>query len=66
MNFQIVFGRSFNSFFQRLVREQLSNRYTFKEAYYSFAHRELRIIATDEQGKEHRYAWIDGELISCL
>jgi hypothetical protein len=41
--------------YRGLVKEQLGEGYTFSRAYTAFENGELRIIATDENGNEHRY-----------
>jgi hypothetical protein len=48
--------------YRKLVKEQLGEGYTFKKAYNAFESGELRIIATDAGGHEHRYILIDGRL----
>jgi hypothetical protein len=48
--------------YRELVKEQLGNGYTFSKAYNAFENGELRIIATDENGWEHRYILKDGQL----
>lgn len=48
--------------YQKLIKEQLGENFTFKKAYNAFENGELRIIATDEQGYEHRYILVDGQL----
>ena len=45
------------------VKEQLGDGYTFAKAYNAFENGELRIIATDDRGYEHRYTLINGRLI---
>lgn len=44
------------------VKEQLGDGYTFVKAYNAFENGELRIIAMDERGFEHRYILVDGKL----
>jgi len=48
--------------FVKMVKEQLGEKHTFKKAYNAFESGELRIITTDEQGREHRYILTDGRL----
>jgi hypothetical protein len=45
-----------------MVKEQLGNGYTFVKAYNAFENGEVRIIAKDTSGREHRYILIDGRL----
>ncbi|MDR3349315.1 MAG: hypothetical protein LBO03_06895 [Acidaminococcales bacterium] len=47
---------------RKLVKEQLGEGFTFKKAYNAFENGELRIIATDAYGREHRYLLVDGKL----
>ena len=48
--------------YRQMIKEQLGEGFTFKKAYNAFENGELRIIATDERGHEHRYILIDGRL----
>jgi hypothetical protein len=48
--------------YRNMITEQLGEGYTFVKAYTAFENGELRIIAKDEQGHEHRYILIDGRL----
>ncbi|GHU53737.1 hypothetical protein FACS1894132_06760 [Clostridia bacterium] len=48
--------------YREMIKEQLGNGYTFTKAYNAFENGELRIIAEDESGWEHRYILIDGQL----
>ncbi len=48
--------------YRQVIKEQLGEGFTFKKAYNAFENGELRIIATDERGYEHRYILIDGRL----
>lgn len=48
--------------YQKLVKEQLGDGFTFVKAYNAFENGELRIIAKDERGCEHRYILQDGRL----
>ncbi len=48
--------------YRKMVKEQLGEGFSFKKAYNAFENGELRIIATDERGCEHRYILIDGRL----
>ena len=45
------------------ISEQFGDGYTFVRAYNAFENGELRIIAKDAQGFEHRYILVDGKLI---
>jgi hypothetical protein len=53
----------FNNDFRELINEQLGENYKFLKAYHGFEDNELRIIAQDENGWEHRYIIIDGRLV---
>ena len=48
--------------YRKLIDEQLGDGYTFVKVYNAFENGELRIIAKDAQGCEHRYILVDGEL----
>ena len=48
--------------YRELVKEQLGDGFTFVKTYNAFENGELRIIAKDERGCEHRYILIDGRL----
>ena len=48
--------------YREMVKEQLGNGYSFKKAYNAAENGELRIIATDENDREHRYIIKDGKL----
>jgi hypothetical protein len=48
--------------YRQTLKEQLGESFTFKKAYNAFENGELRIIATDERGFEHRYILVDGKL----
>lgn len=48
--------------YRQMIKEQLGEGFAFKKAYNAFENGELRIIATDERGYEHRYILIDGRL----
>jgi hypothetical protein len=48
--------------FRTLIREQLGGGYSFVKAYNAFENGELRIIAKDADGREHRYILVDGRL----
>jgi hypothetical protein len=48
--------------YREMVKEQLGDGYTFTKAYNAFENGELRIIAKDERGFEHRYILVDGKL----
>jgi hypothetical protein len=48
--------------YQKLINDQLGNEFTFIKAYNAFENGELRIIAKDPQGYEHRYILVDGKL----
>lgn len=48
--------------YQKLIKEQLGESFTFKKVYNAFENGELRIIATDEQGYEYRYILLNGKL----
>jgi hypothetical protein len=48
--------------YRKMIKEQLGEGYTFVKAYNAFENGELRIIAKDERGFEHRYILIDGQL----
>jgi hypothetical protein len=48
--------------YREMVKEQLGERFTFVKAYNAFENGELRIIAKDEGGCEHRYIIKDGRL----
>jgi hypothetical protein len=45
--------------YRKLVGEQLGDGYAFVKAYNAFENGELRIIAKDTQGREHRYILVD-------
>jgi hypothetical protein len=47
---------------RKLVKEQLGESFAFKKAYNAFENGELRIIAEDKDGREHRYILVDGKL----
>ncbi|MDR1002939.1 MAG: hypothetical protein LBL82_06705 [Oscillospiraceae bacterium] len=49
--------------YRKIIKEQLGEGYTFVKAYNAFENGELRIIAKDERGFEHRYILIDGKLV---
>lgn len=44
--------------YRQMIKEQLGEGFAFKKAYNAFENGELRIIATDERGYEHRYILI--------
>lgn len=48
--------------YRKLISEQLGDGYTFVKAYNAFENGELRIIAKDALGCEHRYILVDGKL----
>ena len=48
--------------YRQTVKEQLGEGFTFTKAYNAFENGELRIIAKDERGFEHRYILADGQL----
>lgn len=48
--------------YRQMIKEQLGDGYVFVKTYNAFENGELRIIAKDEQGCEHRYILIDGRL----
>ena len=48
--------------YRKLINEQLGDGYTFVKVYNAFENGELRIIAKDAQGCEHRYILTDGKL----
>jgi hypothetical protein len=48
--------------YRQMIKAQLGGGYTFVKAYTAFENGELRIIAKDERGYEHRYILIDGRL----
>lgn len=52
--------------YRKIVKEKLGECSTFTKAYNAFENGELRIIAKDERGFEHRYILIDGKLIEKL
>jgi hypothetical protein len=45
-----------------MIKEQLGDGYAFVKAYNAFENGELRIIAKDGSGFEHRYILKDGRL----
>jgi hypothetical protein len=57
-------GRRTNAMndYREMVKEQLGEGYTFLKAYNAFENSELRIIAKDSDGREHRYILTDGRL----
>lgn len=59
MNFNINFGRHFNDYFQKIVKEHLGDGYTVVKAYYDC---ELRLIVADKQGMQQSFSLIDGQL----
>lgn len=65
-NLGVVFGedeiRLLPSSINDMVKEQLGDGYTFSKAYNAFENGELRIIAEDADGHEHRYILVDGKL----
>ena len=48
--------------YRRMIREQLGEGWRFIKAYNAFENGEMRIIAADETGREHRYILVDGKL----
>lgn len=48
--------------YQALIQTQLGTGYTFLKAYSAFENNELRIIAKDPNGYEHRYILTDDRL----
>jgi hypothetical protein len=48
--------------YRKLVKEQLGEGFTFKKTYNAFENGELRIVAEDVNGHEHRYILVDGKL----
>jgi hypothetical protein len=48
--------------YHEMVKAQLGDGYAFKKAYTAFENGEVRIIAADADGREHRYIIIDGRL----
>jgi hypothetical protein len=48
--------------YRELIKTQLGDGFTFVKAYNAFENGELRIIAKDENDREHRYILIDGQL----
>lgn len=48
--------------YRKLVKEQLGEGFAFKKAYNAFENGELRIIAEDADGHEHRYILKGGKL----
>lgn len=70
MSFSVNFGRSFNDYFERIVKDQLGDGYTFLKAYYNafsyhnaYENGELRIVVSDIRDIQHIYALIDGKLV---
>ena len=49
--------------FREMVKEQLGENYSFKKSYNAYESGELRVIATDEYGREYRYIIVDGRLV---
>jgi hypothetical protein len=49
--------------YREMVKEQLGDSYAFVKAYNGFENGELRIIAKDASGFEHRYILKDGQLV---
>ena len=49
--------------FREMVKEQLGENYRYNRSYHSYESNELRIIVTDEYGREYRYIIIDGRLV---
>ena len=49
--------------FHEMVKEQLGENYSFKKSYHGFEDGELRVIATDEFGREYRCIIVDGRLV---
>jgi hypothetical protein len=45
--------------YRELIKTQLGDGFTFVKAYNAFENGELRIIAKDKGGREHRYILID-------
>ncbi len=48
--------------YEQMIKEQLGDGFTYERAYNAFESGELRIIATDERGYEHRYILINNQL----
>lgn len=48
--------------YRQMIREQLGEGWRFIKAYNAFENGELRIIAADETGREHRCILVDGKL----
>lgn len=48
--------------YRQMIREQLGEGCRFIKAYNAFENGELRIIAADKTGREHRYILVDGKL----
>jgi hypothetical protein len=48
--------------YRDMVKEQLGEEFTFVKAYNAFENGEIRVIAKDVRGFEHRYILIDGRL----
>ena len=48
--------------YRKLIKEQLGESFAFKKAYNAFENDELRIIAEDDDGYEHRYILKGGKL----
>ena len=49
--------------FREMVKEQLGENYSFKKSYTAFENSEIRVIVTDEYGREYRYIIVDGRLV---
>jgi hypothetical protein len=58
----LEFKKEKNMDYRKLINEQLGDGYTFVKVYNAFENGELRIIAKDTQGCEHRYILTDGKL----
>ncbi|WP_164919107.1 hypothetical protein [Caproiciproducens sp. NJN-50] len=48
--------------YRQIIKEQLGEGCRFIKAYNAFESGELRIIAADETGREHRYILVGGKL----
>jgi hypothetical protein len=48
--------------YRKLIKGQLGEGFTFKKAYNAFEDGEVRIIAEDADGREHRYVLVGVKL----
>ena len=48
--------------YRQMIKEQLGEGCRFIKAYNAFENGELRIIAADKTGREHRCILVDGKL----